>query len=85
MKTEEAGLAARAGTHPGSRGSPQQLLTHVGLLPRSPGSSGTSASSLTGGGLGPHNYIVQAGEQGQPQQTTSKAPRAEIMDFIVLC
>lgn len=71
-------MTAGDGTHPGSRGSPQQLLARVVLLPHSPGSSGTSASSLTGEGFEPHNYAVQTGQQGQPQQTTSKAHSVEI-------
>ena len=80
-------MTAGAGTHPGSRGSPQQLPAHSVLLPRSLGSSGTSASSLTGGGFEPHGYVVQTGQEEQPQQTinTSTAHSVEIPEnFIAL-
>ena len=86
METQGPVMTAGAGTHPGSRGSPQQLRTRVVPLPHSPGSSGTSASSLTGEGFEPHNYAVQPGQQGQPRQTTSKAHSVEILEnFTVLC
>ena len=80
-------MTAGAGTHPGSRGLPQQPLDRAVLLPHSPGSSGTSASSLTGGGFEPHCYVVQTGQEEQPQQTinTSKAHSVEIPEnFIAL-